>query len=288
MSAPEHVERADELRKLTRKFGFPLTPIEDAEFGTRTKNALHNRCIRYVEEVANYTADQLLCIPNFGRKSLHELVVRAEDLGVRLKGSEPGKRAGILAPAMSTESKSVNSGGNENMKSVEQNRFEAPRLDPGEFMGIKHCFDAPAAMGKDPSEFFQGMLAARRSYKLALDTIREMMFVSHGASYAKGWWHDKETGERLDQAYQVPIKLALIHSEISEALEADRKGLQDDKLPHRAGIEVELADALHRIFDLAGALNLDLGWAFVEKAIYNAKRPDHAVENRNAANGKAY
>ena len=92
----------------------------------------------------------------------------------------------------------------------------------------------------------------------------------------------------LDQAYQVPVKIALIHSELSEALEADRKGEMDDKLPHRPGIEVELADALHRIFDTAGALNIDLAGAYVEKSRFNAKRADHDVETRNAANGKAY
>jgi len=67
--------------------------------------------------------------------------------------------------------------------------------------------------------------------------------------------------------------LALIHSEISEALEADRKDLMDDKLPHRKGLEVELADAAIRIFDMAGGLDLDLGGAIVEKLEFNRKRP---------------
>jgi hypothetical protein len=51
-------------------------------------------------------------------------------------------------------------------------------------------------------------------------------------------------------------------------------------------IEVELADAVIRIADLAGALGLDLAGALIDKLAYNAKRPDHKVENRKAENGK--
>ena len=49
--------------------------------------------------------------------------------------------------------------------------------------------------------------------------------------------------------------LALIHSEISEALEADRKDLMDDKLPHRKMAEVEMADTAIRVLDVMGAFN---------------------------------
>ena len=66
--------------------------------------------------------------------------------------------------------------------------------------------------------------------------------------------------------------LALIHSEISEALEADRKDLMDDKLPYRKGLEVELADAFIRICDMAGGLSMDLGGAVEEKLAYNTTR----------------
>lgn len=68
-------------------------------------------------------------------------------------------------------------------------------------------------------------------------------------------------------------KIALVHSELSEALEADRKNLLDDKLPDRPGREVELADAMIRIFDLAGRYNMDLGGALVAKIAFNASRP---------------
>ena len=67
-----------------------------------------------------------------------------------------------------------------------------------------------------------------------------------------------------------------------------RSGLPDDKLPHRAMFEVELADAVIRILDLAGGLELDLGGAIMEKLAYNQKRADHTREGRLAAGGKKY
>ena len=130
--------------------------------------------------------------------------------------------------------------------------------------------------------------------KLAGD---ELTHYCHKASVEAGWWKDITTGAdfaaevrdgtRLGKAL-VAEKLCLIHSEVSEAMEGHRKGLSDDKLPHRLQIEVELADAVIRIADLAGALGLDLGGAIAEKIRFNAQRPDHKPENRAAAFGKAY
>lgn len=111
----------------------------------------------------------------------------------------------------------------------------------------------------------------------------------HGASRDAGWWVDSKTGEDIrNNPYCFSNKLCLIHSEISEAMEGDRKNLQDDKLPHRPMREVELADAVIRIFDLAGAYGMDLAGAIVEKLNFNANRPDHKIENRIKDGGKAY
>lgn len=119
----------------------------------------------------------------------------------------------------------------------------------------------------------------------------------HGASKASGWWQDMRSGRdyiaviRSDERFGKALfaeKLTLIHSEVSEAMEGHRKNLMDDKLPHRPMAEVELADALIRIFDLAGAMGYDLGGAIAEKLAYNAQRPDHKPEARAAAGGKAY
>lgn len=68
-------------------------------------------------------------------------------------------------------------------------------------------------------------------------------------------------------------RIALIHSELSEAVEAIRKDAMDDKLTHRKGEEVELADTLTRIFDHAGYYGYDLGGAFDEVQANNLSRP---------------
>lgn len=99
------------------------------------------------------------------------------------------------------------------------------------------------------------------------------------------WWVDAN-GVRLER--NKAELLCLIHSEISEAMEGERKDLMDDKLPHRKMAEVELADALIRIFDYCGGFNYDLGGAVVEKLEYNRTRADHTHEARAKANGKKF
>lgn len=110
-------------------------------------------------------------------------------------------------------------------------------------------------------------------------------------SFKAGWHNDPKTGrartEEENKAF-FPVRIALCHSELSEALEGDRKNLTDDHLPHRTMAEVELADAAIRIFDLAGVMGYDLGAAIAEKLAYNAQRPDHKITGRQEAHGKAY
>ena len=100
------------------------------------------------------------------------------------------------------------------------------------------------------------------------------------------WWHDPVTGERIQR--NKGELLALIHSEISECLEGERKGLMDDHIPTRKMAEVELVDALIRIMDYAGAFGYDLQGAFDDKMAYNRTRKDHTHEARIAAGGKKF
>lgn len=117
-----------------------------------------------------------------------------------------------------------------------------------------------------------------------ITNLNELAKIVHQANIK--WWQNIDTGE--------PIKrnkgelIALIHSELSEALEGERKNLMDDKLPHRKMAEVELVDALIRILDYAGGFGYDLEGAFQEKMAYNAQREDHKHEARRIAGGKQF
>lgn len=108
----------------------------------------------------------------------------------------------------------------------------------------------------------------------------------HALSVNAGWYQDPKTKEMIER--NVPEMLALIHSEISEALEGVRKNKADDHLPDRPSVEVELADACIRIFDLAACLKLDLGGAVAEKVHYNSRRADHTLAARAADDGKKF
>lgn len=83
-------------------------------------------------------------------------------------------------------------------------------------------------------------------------------------------------------------QMSLIHTEVSEATEGDRRNKMDDHLPHRTSFEVELADILIRVFDLSGGYGLDVAGAMAEKLVYNATRIDHTIESRRAVNGKKF
>jgi hypothetical protein len=121
---------------------------------------------------------------------------------------------------------------------------------------------------------------------LLANSINVLRDECYNASLKSGWHTDLETGELKDRNKGEMI--ALIHSEISEAMEGERKGLMDDHLPHRKMAEVELADAIIRIMDYCGRWGYDIGNAIIEKMDYNAKRSDHKIENRSKDGGKKW
>ena len=102
----------------------------------------------------------------------------------------------------------------------------------------------------------------------------------HLANVAKGFW----------ETDNFPEKIALIHSELSEALEADRSdhhaNIKDFKMDVLSGndffeafkyhiknsLEDELADAIIRILDLVGHKNIDIDWHIEMKLKYNQLR----------------
>lgn len=106
-----------------------------------------------------------------------------------------------------------------------------------------------------------------------------------------GFW---DTGH--DHPAILPSKIALCHSDLSEALECLRKpvpgfalndiiwDMQDPKekpslqkpdgiSAKPEGFAVKLADCVIRILDLCGRLRINLGQAILDKMEYNAKRP---------------
>lgn len=83
-------------------------------------------------------------------------------------------------------------------------------------------------------------------------------------------------------------KLALIHSEVSEAFDGLQTGAMDKHLPHRKEVEVEIADALIRVLDFAGKMGVDLEATIREKQEYNKARADHKPENRSKSDGKQF
>ena len=86
--------------------------------------------------------------------------------------------------------------------------------------------------------------------------ISEMVKLAHGNAREKGFW---------DEPREVGTILALIHSEVSEALEAHRHGDYDE-------FAEELADILIRVADLAGGSGIDLQQAVIDKMDYNSRR----------------
>lgn len=127
--------------------------------------------------------------------------------------------------------------------------------------------------------------------------ITELVGRAHDNAVKHGFW---------DPPLNFGTAIALIHSELSEALEEERTGRalvwykctagngdgticnpkrwidcdmggKEDRCPFRhkkpEGVSVELADAVIRIADLCGYLGIDLDTVISEKMAYNETRP---------------
>ena len=71
-------------------------------------------------------------------------------------------------------------------------------------------------------------------------------------------------------------------------MEGARKGLLDNHLKDKSMMEVELADAIIRIFDLSQSKGFNIGETIYEKLEYNRSRADHKIENRMKKGGKKF
>ncbi len=106
-----------------------------------------------------------------------------------------------------------------------------------------------------------GTLAHEAAFAASFNVLADQAF----ATAERKGFHE---GEK-----PLPGLIALMHSELSEALEADRHGNPpDDKIPEFSGVEAEFADVIIRIMDTAKTYNLKVGDAVIAKMRFNEGR----------------
>ena len=135
-------------------------------------------------------------------------------------------------------------------------------------------------MGKMKEEYMN----QQENIYAAVDTLAKEIFE---ANKAKGFWDMcKYPVAYVDDVGQLTTEddfrpdlrntgecLMLMVSELAEALEADRKNLNDSHLPQYKGVYVEVVDTIIRALDFLGAHNVPVGDIMRDKLEYNRARP---------------
>ncbi len=107
----------------------------------------------------------------------------------------------------------------------------------------------------------------------------DLAVVCHSMAVGKGFWDDFRPVpkgltedeylaiiEHFQKTYMLPVKLMLIDSELGEAMEAQREGDEEH-------VAEEIIDVFIRLYDLAGAMNIDVEQVLQQKVLVNARRP---------------
>jgi NTP pyrophosphatase (non-canonical NTP hydrolase) len=101
------------------------------------------------------------------------------------------------------------------------------------------------------------------------DIINELADSIHDIALDHGFWESNRT---------IGESISLIHSELSEWLEAARHrtcslNRMDEHCPEFSNEEIEAADAIIRILDLAAKEQYKIGEALMAKIEFNKSRP---------------
>lgn len=135
---------------------------------------------------------------------------------------------------------------------------------------LKAMREIREALGLHRGSHSESVTAAVRA--ATARTLSALQDACHGAARSKGW-HD---GADWSNPQRQLAALMLITTEIAEAAECVRVGqIQPMRGPggKPEGLPSELADAVIRVLDMAGAMGINIEAAVAEKVAFNATRP---------------